>query len=49
MLDKNKLIEYLKDTIEACEGVENASDKAIIWQCERILKNIEIGMFDLEK
>lgn len=49
MLDKNKVVEYLKEEIESCKVVGNGSDKAIIWECERILKRIELGMFDSDK
>jgi hypothetical protein len=49
MIDKNKLVEYLKNEIDSCKVVGNASDMAIIWECERILKRIELGMFDSDK
>jgi hypothetical protein len=45
-LDKQKLIDYLNSEIESCKVVGNTSDKAIIWECERLLKRIELGMFD---
>lgn len=46
MLDKNKVVEYLKSEIYGCKSVGNASDTTIIWHCERLLKRIELGMFD---
>lgn len=48
-MDKQKLIDYLQSVIDSCKVVGNASDKAIIWQCERILKNIELGMFNSDR
>jgi hypothetical protein len=46
MLDKDKMIEYLKNEIESCKVARTASDIAIMWECERILERIELGWFD---
>lgn len=35
MLDRNKVIDYLKNTIKSCEAVGTHLDKAIIWECNR--------------
>ena len=49
MLDKDKMIVYLKNIIENCNVIGTQSDKDIAWQCNRILKKIELGAFDKQE
>lgn len=45
-LDKQKLLEWLQSEIDSCNIVRNESDQMIRWECERIEKYINAGMFD---
>lgn len=46
MLDKQKLVEWLKGEIMSCRIVGTDSDKAIEFECKRILERVEAGTFD---
>ena len=45
-LDKQKVLDWLKEEIESCNVVGNESDKSIRWECEQLVKRINAGMFD---
>lgn len=45
-MDKEKVINYLKEQIEYCKVVNNHSDQAMIWAYERMLVRIKSGLFD---
>lgn len=46
MIDKEKLIEFLESEIMSCRIADTASDKAIEWECKRIIDRANAGMFD---
>lgn len=49
MLDKNKMVNYLKNIVENCNVINTQSDRDIAWQCNKILNRIELGMFDKQE
>lgn len=44
-ISKKKLIDWLKTEIKSCEVVNSESDKAIKWECEKIIDRINLGFF----
>ncbi|GIP25528.1 hypothetical protein J23TS9_06580 [Paenibacillus sp. J23TS9] len=46
VIDKDKLVEFIESEIMSARIVGTGSDKAIEWECRRILERINAGIFD---